>query len=230
MRTFNFFEEKKQFAEPTNENLKSEVLEFIKQQVKFGFENQAKILETISDVFYGESELNEDWLKQVISEHYDHYQTESKKWTKPTDFDTLAKVFDELNQEKIIALHNAGYTRQDGYSDVGEVFYLLKAKNIVPFGYCFYHTQDLERAVDPANKYLFLAFGDINQNKINQNNEQGILTGQKIVSKLKENGFAVEWNGTLEQRIKIKNITWQKIPDGQSWGIARAIEYLHKSK
>ena len=230
MGIFNFSIKKKPFAEPTNENLKNEVLEFIKQKVRFGFDNQAAILETISDVFYNESELNEDWLKQVIAEQYNQYQTESKKWIKPTDFDKLAKVFDELNQEKIIALHNAGYTRQDGYGDVGEVFHLLRAKNIVPSGYCFYHTQDLERAVDPANKNLFLAFGDINQNKINQNNEKGILIGQKIVSKLKENGFAVEWNGTIDQRIEIKNITWQKIPDEQSWGIARAIEYLHKSR
>ena len=226
MGIFNFLGAKKQFATPTDENLKNEVLEFIKQEVRFGFDNQEDILESVwSAGFENEDQLNEGWLKQVIAEHYNQQQTESKKWTNPTDFDKLAKVFDELNQEKIIALHKAGYTKQDGYSDVSEVVDLLKAKNIVPLGYCFYHTQDLERAVDPASKNLFLAFDDISQD-----DEKAILIGQTIVSKLKNNGFAVEWNGTIDQRIEIKNISWQKIPDEQPWGIARAIKYLHKSK
>jgi hypothetical protein len=226
MGIFNFLKKKKQFTEPTDEELKNEVLEFIKQEVLFGFDNQEEILEAVWEAgFDDEDELNEGWLKQVIAELYSLHQTESKQWKKPTDFDTLAKVFDELNQEKIIALHNAGYTKQDGYDDASEIVDLLSAINIVPIGYCFYHTQDLERAVDPESKNLLLAFDDINQD-----NENAIVIGQKIVSKLKENGFTVEWNGTIEERIEIQNILWQKIPDGQPWGIARAIEYLHTSK
>lgn len=215
-----------QSLEPTDKELKNEVIEFVKQEVKFGFYNQDDILEAIWTVgFENEDQLNEEWLKSVIAEHYNHYQTESKKWTKPTDFDKLAKIFDELNQEKIIALHKAGYTKQEGYSDVREVVDLLKAKNITPIGYCFYHTQDLERAVKPTSKNLFLAFDDINQNT-----DKAILLGQKIVTKFKENGFTVEWNETIEQRIEVKNISWQKVPDGQPWGITRTIEYLHKSE
>ncbi|MET4083187.1 hypothetical protein ABIB40_003156 [Pedobacter sp. UYP30] len=213
-----------QSKEPQDQELKNEVLEFIRQEIKFGFDNQADILEAVWTAgFENEDQLNEEWLKQIIAEHYSQNQTESKRWTKPTDFDKLANVFDELNQEKIIALHKAGYTKQDGYSDVSEVVHLLKDGNIIPLGYCFYHTQDLERAIDPTGKNLFLAFDDIKQNT-----EESILIGQKIVSKLHEKGFIVEWNGTIEQRIEIKNISWQKIPDGQPWGITRTMEYLNK--
>lgn len=228
MGIFDLFKKKNtlQFTEPTDNELKNEVLEFIKREVQFGFDNQADILESVWDAgFEDEDELHENWLKQVIAEHYNHHQTESKKWTMPTDFDKLAKVFDELNQEKIIALHKAGYTKQDGYSDVGEVVDLLSTKNIVPLGYCFYHTQDLERAIEPTSKNLLLAFDDINEN-----DENAIVIGQKITKKLNDNGFTVEWNGTVEERIEIKNISWQKIPDEQPWGIARAIEYLHRSE
>lgn len=212
--------------EPTDEELKTEVLEFIHQEVKFGFNNQEDILEAIwAAGFENEDELDEEWLKQIIAQHYNEYQKESQQWTKPTDFDKLAKIFDELNQEKIISLHKAGYTKQDGYSDVHEVVDLLKPKNIVPIGYCFYHTQDLERVIEPTSKSLFLAFDDINQDT-----EKAILIGQKIEAKFTDNGFTVEWNGTIEQRIEIKNISWQKIPDAQSWGITRTIEFLHKSE
>jgi len=85
--------------------------------------------------------------------------------------------------------------------------------------------QDLERAISPSSKNLFLAFDDIHQNT-----ENAILIGQKIVKKLLEKGFTVEWNETIEQRIEIKNINWQKVPNNQSWGITRAMEYLQKSK
>lgn len=215
-----------QTLEPTDEELKVEVLEFIKQEVKFGFNNQEDILEAIWTVgFENEDQLDEEWLKHIIAIHFNEYQKESQQWKKPTDFDKLAKIFDELNQEKIISLHNAGYTKQDGYSDVREVVDLLKDKNIVPIGYCFYHTQDLERVIEPTVKSLFLAF-----DHINQDTEKAILIGKKIAAKFTDNGFTVEWNETIEQRIEIKNISWQKIPDGQPWGITRAIEYLHKSE
>ncbi|MCS4224567.1 DUF6891 domain-containing protein [Sphingobacterium sp. BIGb0165] len=234
MGLFNFFKKNTQksdnekfitFAEPENEQLKKDVLEFIEQEVKFGFDHKRDILEAVWTAgFEDEDQLDEAWLKHIITLLYNAHQEESIEWKKPNDVDRLAKIFDELNQDKIIALHKAGYTKQDGYSDVREVVHLLKTQNIAPLGYCFYHMQDLERAISPSSKNLFLAFDDIHQNT-----ENAILIGQKIVKKLQENGFAVEWNGTIEQRIEIKNINWQKVPDNQSWGITRAMEYLQKN-
>jgi hypothetical protein len=212
--------------EPIDGELKEEVLEVIKQEVKFGFDHEAEILETIWTMgFENEDQLNETWLQQMIAKDYHQHQLESKQWPRPTDFDSLAKVFDKLNSEKIIALHKAGYTKQDGYSDVAEVVDVLKAKDIVPLGYCFYHTQDLERAVDPASRNLFLAFDDIEQNT-----DRAIAIGKRMVSLLQEHGLKTEWDGTIEQRIEIKDITWQKTPDNQDWGMARAIEYLSQGE
>lgn len=208
--------------EPLDNELKEEVLEVIKQEVQFGFDHEADILEAIWAMgFENEDQLNETWLQQMIAKDYNQHQLESKQWLSPTDFDRLAKVFDALNTEKIIALHKAGYTKQDGYSDVAEVVGLLKAKEITPQGYCFYHIQDLERAIDPTSRNLFLAFDDIEQNT-----DRAITIGKRIVNLLNEHGLKTEWNGTIEQRIEIKDILWQKIPDDQDWGITRAVEHL----
>ena len=66
---------------------------------------------------------------------------------------------DQLEAAGIIALHNAGYTMSDGLDDVGEVYERRKAKGLASRGYCFYHGQDVERAIVGGG--LFLAFGDM---------------------------------------------------------------------
>lgn len=208
-------------TEPADSELKNELIAYIQQEVHFGFDSETEILQSAWD--YGiedEDQLDEHWLRQVIGEYYRRHQEESKGWSRPTDFDRLAKAFDELNSEGIIALHKAGYTKQDGYSDVGEVIHMLDSP-IKPLGYCFYHTQDLERAIDPEIQNLFLAFDDIRQD-----DEHALLVGRKIVAKLNENGLKTEWDGTIDQRIEIKNIYWQKVPDGQDWGMERAVRHL----
>ncbi len=225
MGIFDFFKRIKNNSsesELLNEEM-DEVVEFIKQEIKFGFDYPEEILESVwAFGFENEDKLDEKWLNETIKKYYNRHLKESEKWKRPTDFDKLAQIFDELNQEKIIALHKAGYTKQDGYDDVNEVVNLLQAKNIKPKGFCFYHIQDLERVIVSGS--LFLAFDDIKQNT-----ENAILLGKKIVAKLEKNNFLVEWNETVEQRIEIKDLLWQKIPDKQPWGITRAIKFLHKS-
>lgn len=212
-------------SEPENEDLKQDVIDLIRQEVLFGFADEAEILEATWDLEadYGET-LNEEWLKQTIADYYTAYQEESRRWKQPTDFDRLARAFDMLNREKIIALHKAGYTKQDGYSDVSEVISMLSS-SIKPAGYCFYHTQDLERAIDPTIRNLFLAF-----DSIPQNDEQAVLIGNKIVATLHENGLKTAWDGTVDQRIEIKDICWQKVPDGEDWSMERAVELLKQGK
>lgn len=210
--------------EPTNKELKQDVIDLIRQEVLFGFDNEAEILEATWDLEadYGEK-LDGEWVRHMIAEYYNTRQAETNQWEKPTDFDRLAKSFDELNRAKIIALHKAGYTKQDGYSDVGEVRGHLQP-GIEPIGYCFYHMQDLERAIDPEIRNLFLAFDDIGQD-----DEKAVWVGKKIVATLNKNGLKTEWNGTVDQRIEIKDIRWQKVPDGQDWGMERAIALLNQT-
>jgi hypothetical protein len=71
------------------------------------------------------------------------------------------------------------------------------------FGYCCYHGQDLERAV--TSKGLFLTFGDIHGT-----DKKGVEVGTMITRTFEQAGFDVEWDGTINQRIKLNNITWQR--------------------
>ncbi|WP_257668830.1 DUF6891 domain-containing protein [Parapedobacter tibetensis] len=213
---------KEDFPAPEDEQLQEEVLQLIKEEITFGFKNEEEIVEAIwAAGFENEEQLDEQWLRTLISTHYAAYQLESRLWTRPTDFDKLAHVFDELNRAGIIALHQAGYTKQDGISDVREVVQALKAKNIEPLGFCFYHTQDLQRAIHPDIRNLFLAFDDIAQD-----DGKAVALGKRIVEKLHAQGLKTAWDGTVDQRIELKNVDWKKLPDGQDWGMNRALKQL----
>lgn len=203
------------------QELKDEALEHIDEEVKFGFDTREEIYERTLDLFYDERDIDKEWIIQQINLVYSIQQEKSKQWPKPTDFDKLVNAFDELIRDKIICLHKAGNTKSEGRSDCLEVIDMLKEKGIMVTGYCFYHVQDLQRAISPDSGNLFLGF-----DSIEENDEAAVATGNKIEQVLKKHGFEINWPGTVTQRIEIANINWQKVPDRQNWGLTRPVEIL----
>lgn len=119
--------------------LKTEVLEQVKEQVAFGFTSKEDILEVLLDSFYGETTLDESWLKQQIDEQFTVHQKINASLGPKTDFNRLVSAFDQLNAEKIVSLHKAGYTRQDAEGDCLEIVEELTNLDIKTRGYCYYH-------------------------------------------------------------------------------------------
>ena len=132
---------------------------------------------------------------------------ESKNWKKPTDTDRLIKAFKEICKSNIIALHFAGYTRSDGEYEVVEVERELRKRGKKSDGYCFYHEQDLARAIVPENPSLMLAFQKID----NSDDKTTIEIGRKIVEVLKRNEFKINWDETATRKIEIVDFAWKKL-------------------
>ena len=202
------------------QEFKDEAIEQLEKNILFGFENADDLLESISELFYDEDDFDENWLKREIETRLEKHQMKSLQWKKPTDFERLVTVFDELNKQKIVALHNAGYTRQDGESDCTEIIEELKTLGINAIGYCFYHAQDLERAIG-EEKMLWLGF-----DSHNREDALAKVVGEKIVEVLKNNGFNVKWNGSLESRIAIFDINWKKTVDNVDYNYGRVFEIM----
>ncbi|NVK10093.1 MAG: hypothetical protein HWD89_13650 [Tenacibaculum sp.] len=204
------------------QEIKDEAIEQLEKDVLFGFENGDNLLESISEMFYDESNFDEEWLKQEIDSRLKKHKADSLKWEKPTDFDRLVKSFDELNKNKIVSLHKAGYTKSDGEDDCSEIIAELKEIGINAKGYCFYHTQDLERAIG-EQKMLFIAFDS-------HNREDGLAkeVADKIMEVLRKNGFNVKWNGSLDTRIGISEIDWKKTVDNIDYNYSRVFEIMEK--
>ena len=194
---------------PTSEN-EQYIKEIIYSYVRTGFHSISDIknivIETVEDNGF-EKEFPKSWINSKIKQEHQKLLTESKKWEKPTDVDLLIKAFNKLMTNGIISLHNAGYTNSDGEEEVREVVTLLKNKSIKnTIGYCFYHQQDLERALRPTNPILSLSFGALNNTTYNT-----IEIGQKIVNILQRYHFQVKWNGSADEKIEIIDFKWQKL-------------------
>ncbi|CAD0005293.1 DUF6891 domain-containing protein [Flavobacterium salmonis] len=188
------------------------IYESIFNQVRMGFlsidEIKENIIEEIEDNEF-EDEISEDWAFEKIDQEYQKLLLESKQWKTPTDTEKLIKAFDELADENIIALHNAGYTTSDGEYEVVEVERELQENEVESDGYCFYHEQDLARAIDIENPGLYIAFQKVD----NSDDAITIEVGKRIAEVLIDNDFKIIWNGSARSKIEIPGFRWQKIFD-----------------
>jgi len=186
------------------------ILESIISQIRMGLcsieEIKEDIIEQIEDNEF-EDEISEEWAFKHIDNEWETLITESKQWKNPTDTERLVKAFDELCISNIIALHNAGYETSDGEYEVVEVERELRKNKKVSDGYCFYHEQDLERALNEKNPYLYIAFQKVD----NEDDNITIGVGKKVVEVLKKHGFEVDWDEKPTNRILIPNFKWQLV-------------------
>jgi len=188
------------------------IYESIVSQVRMGFlpidEIKDNIIEEIEDNGF-EDEISEDWANEQIDKEWGNLISESKNWKSPNDTERLTEAFDELCDQNIIALHNAGFETSDGEYEVLEVERALRENGQMSDGYCFYHEQDLARAIAKDNPSLYIAFQKIN----NEDDKISIEVGKKVVEVLKHHGFAVDWNESANTKILIPNFKWQRIYD-----------------
>lgn len=196
--------------------------------IKSGFESLEDIIdgaiEAVEDEGW-ESEISEDWIKEVFGKEYAKHAEQSKNWQHPTDTEKLHTVFDNLCKEKILALHNAGYTQSDAIYDVQDTWQDLEDEGIKPIGYCYYHGQDLERVIESGT----LCIGFYGEKE--KNDKEAIIIGHKIVDQLKKQGFTVNWDGSASKRIEILDFNWQNVftsdeEVNEKWGYDRVFELM----
>ncbi|MGY6649442.1 DUF6891 domain-containing protein [Wenyingzhuangia sp. IMCC45574] len=208
------------------------IYESIFNQVRMGFlsisEIKENIIEEIEDNGFIE-EMSEKWAFEIIDKEYQKLVSESENWETPTDTEKLIEAFDELCENNIIALHNAGYTTSDGEYEVVEVERNLRENQVISEGYCFYHEQDLSRAVSLENPSLYIAFQKVD----NSDNEVTLSVGRNVVKILTEKGFKVEWNEDVNSKILIPNFKWQYIYDERKRDLQnyeQIVEIMSKKK
>ena len=124
-------------------------------------------------------------------------------WPEKTDCDRLDEAFAELEEWHLIAMQNAGYTQSDGMGDMSEIWHERGGAASGIVGYCFYHGQDLERAV--KGEPLYLTYGDIAGD-----DAKGVAIGKLICSVLEKHAFTVEWDEDIKTRIQIPGIEWRR--------------------
>jgi hypothetical protein len=174
-------------------------LEAIRIAVWSGFYDLSEVDELIDDIL--EKGADEGMLRAAVAPEFAKKAAAEADWPKVTDCDRLDRAFESLESQGVIALQNVGYTQSDGLDEVEET--LSERKRGTVQGYCFYHGQDLERAL--AGDGLMLAFGDLNDDATKM-----VEIGKLVRKTLEAQGFAVEWNGSSKTRINVPKFDWKR--------------------
>lgn len=176
-----------------NPDLVDEV-EYMKNLLaKSGFFSNEEILEILEDQFI-EEELDFSQIDIPLTESSNE------------NFSRLERVFESLASDEIIAVHNCGFDIDEGVADVFELYVHLINNKFKAEGFCFYTFEDIEDALFDEN--LKITFGDF------ENDEQKALKIGQIVSKrLKDEGFSINWDETINNQIEINPFRWDKSYD-----------------
>lgn len=148
-----------------------------------------------------EEDADESMLRDSAAPEFAKKIEAEMKWPKITDCDRLNTVFNALDKQGVLCLHNAGFEMSDGHTEAFETMSKLPKGRY--FGYCFYHGQDVERAL--AAQGLMLAFDHVNGDVPDK-----LKVGLALKAELERAGFALEWDGTSDQRINIPKFDWKR--------------------
>ena len=120
-----------------------------------------------------------------------------KSLAKTKQYPKLIEAFYRLEEAGIICNAGSGYTEGDAIADLAQKLHKLtpEAKKRV-WGYCLYHEQDAARAL--KGKFLTISFGARNDQPASV-----VKAGQTVSAALRDQGFAVKWDGSVHERIRI---------------------------
>ncbi len=124
--------------------------------VRTGVHDNGRLMAIFLEEMYAPGELDELSVAAAIDAATEEWKQKKEQWPAVTVCDRLDEAFEAINARGVIAIPNAGYFQSDGYDDFREA-YLEHLKKSEVVGDCFYHGQDLERAVFGGG--LYLAFG-----------------------------------------------------------------------
>lgn len=184
--------------------LPPDVAEAIAVQVRAGFEDKVRLLEVFCEELYEPGELDPAQVASVIDLEIENLAQEQRSWSEVTDCDRLEAAFAALNRNGIVALHDAGFTQSDGYDDFLEALELHPQRESV-IGYCYYHHQDVERAIRGGG--LNLAFGPVDPD---EEQSQGARIGALVQKELEHVGLHVNWDGSFAKRLNVPDFRWQR--------------------
>lgn len=191
-------------AAESRKMLAPEAKEEIGVLVRSGFYDKERLIDIICEEMYEPGELEPNEVSSIIDAETEKLAKEKKGWPAVTDCDRLDAAFNALAKRGVISLHNAGYTQSDGHDDFREAYAQHRNKGSI-VGYCFYHGQDVERAVRGGE--LYLAFGPVDPDR---EEIEGPKVGKIVCEELERAGLKVDWDGTFAKRMSLPKFVWQK--------------------
>lgn len=186
--------------DPTPEE---QLKDWIQRHLIEGFLSDDEIVESVVERASDEFEMaNAPGLaKRMTAELAAGHRIEQKAWPAVTDCDRLDRAFARLNAAGIVARQNFTCCQTCGHAEIGDEIE-SEGQRMKVRGYTFYHQQDTENAVDGGG--VFLAYGGVGDDP-----EAAVRIGREISDAVKAEGLLVDWNGSVNTRIKV-SLDWRR--------------------
>jgi Domain of unknown function (DUF6891) len=187
-----------------DEESRDHLLSAVTLAVRSGFGTETEVIEDIEQLVEDElgdsdpklvRELQAEARRLLAAQH-----DEELTWTGRSTNDAIERAFEELTENGVVALENAGYTQSDGWSDANEA---AEDRDPPPRGAVFYHGQDVERGV--AGEGLYLTFGAYADDE-----EASLAIAREVCDTLASHGVETSWDGNVGTRILIPPFPWRR--------------------
>lgn len=182
--------------------------EYVERYVRYGFYRPAEVARIVGDDVLG-GELPRARVRALVKAEVARQQAEQESWPAVTDCDRLDEAFAALRAVGILAIHNAGMTPSEGVDEMSEQYHAAGGEKSGILGYCFYHRQDMEYALEYRS--LGLAYGAIDGDAA-----RGVEIGQRVRSALETAGLGVAWSGAITDKLDIIPFHWQRCKSGRA--------------
>ena len=176
----------------------------IRDLVRAGFEDRDRIIEILCHELYKPGTLDPVVVSKEVDRAINTHERSKDEWPETTDCDRLADAFISLSAQGVIAMHNAGFTKSDGLAEFRNFFENHPSPEDV-VGFCYYHSQDVERALRGGG--LYIGFGP---RPDEDEDTEGKKVGRMVATDLATAGLVVEWDGSFDARILLPNFVWQR--------------------
>jgi hypothetical protein len=158
------------------------------------------VQDMITDIL--EVDADEEMLRGLVAEEFARKAEAEKSWPDLTDCDRLDTAFQQLNQKGVIAIHNAGWDKGEGFHNCLEAYGDAGSPKEL-FGICYYTSQDIESAIDGAG--LFIGFSST---RPEDEATDAPRAAELICTEIRAAGLSVDWDGSASSRITV-NMQWQ---------------------
>jgi hypothetical protein len=132
---------------------------------------------------------------------------EQTSWHGLSDADRVEAAFGELAAAGIVARMCFTCCQSCGSAEIGDEV----AEGTDPRGFAFFHQQDADRLAEPA-ALLYLSYGAfLDSDHTREEFERAsVEVGHVVKHALEANGLRVDWDGTLRQRIGVRDLDWRR--------------------
>ena len=149
-----------------------------------------------------EPDADEAMLRARVDQELRDKWAAEQSWPAVTDVERLQAVYAAVREQGVLVVPNAGWDGSEAFHTTLSVYKDLGAPPAL-FGMAYHTAQDVDRAVRGEGLYLGFA-----STRPEHEERDALRAGETLRDALVAAGFSVEWDGSVEQRMKVA-LQWQ---------------------